>query len=53
MDNSLWWDGPSWFRDPPECYPTSESVAEEEEILEKCQKEVKLQPKKVISLLIV
>ena len=53
VNNSLWWDGPSWLRGPPECYPTSESVAEEEEILKECQKEVKLQPKKVTSLLIV
>ena len=54
VDNSLWWDGPCWLRGPPECYPPSESVVdEEEEILEECQKEFKLQPKKATSLLIV
>eukprot|EP00795_Rhopilema_esculentum_P006686 gene6686-12241_t len=53
VDNLLWWDGPNWLRGPPECYPLTENMIEEEEMLEECQNEVRLQSKKVISLLTV
>eukprot|EP00795_Rhopilema_esculentum_P002224 gene2224-17828_t len=53
VDNLLWWDGLNWLRGPPECYPITENVIEEEEMLEECQKEVRLQSKKVTSLLTV
>ena len=40
VDDSLWWEGPAWLKDPPKNYPNSE-VSKEEELTEEGRKEFK------------
>ena len=41
----IWWKGPPWLRGSPEAYPANMAPEIEQEVLEKCDKEVKVQSK--------
>ena len=51
VSSELWWKGPAWLRGPPETYPESHTTGEEREVLENCEKDVKVQAKSSTILL--
>ena len=53
MENQLWWEGPLWLRGPPEEYPVIDSNIDSEEVLEDCQKEVRVKSREVVTSLLV
>ena len=49
VSNELWWKAPSRLIGPPESYPVNHTIREEE-IVENCEKEVKVQSNITITL---
>lgn len=40
--NSTWWEGPSWLKGPPDCYPKLDGFIEETDVSEDCLKEFRV-----------
>lgn len=42
LSESRWWEGPFWLREPPECWPVSGGVVDEEQIQTERRKSIAL-----------
>ena len=45
VTDEIWWKGPPWLRGSPEAYPARMALEIEQEVLEKCDRKVKVQSK--------